>query len=413
MGTRSFALLLASGVLLRVALAFLLPSGAAVGPLRLEGLNDEPSHVNYAAFLADSARLPVQVHDVDDAGAFERNDYEFYQPPLYYALCAVLSRAAGGTPLLVTGRLVSLLCGLATLWLVWLAAGVAGLSPATQRVATACAVLFPVHAYFCSVVSNDAMSWLAAAAAVWLSLRLSHETQSDRALWRCTVLTGFVLGVGMLTKSSALVLYPMVATAYALVWLRRRQPHIVTACAVAITLSLAIAAPWYLRNLRVYGTLLAFNAACGDPRAPLESIGALTAFLKYSVRSFWFPMQHVPGSRAAGLLGWCGALLLALCAIGATFGIRRGALEPRSAVLFGVLLAAAAAAYVRFNLVWPHAEGRFLLPALGPLTIAMALAIERLRARLPSMVTPLAATCVLCCWPWLYLLVSSPVPLSP
>jgi len=407
--SRACAALIVLGIVLRVGLAAFVPVGVAVGPLRLAGLNDEPSPINYVSYLADSVRFPVQTHAVDDPGAFERNDYEYYQPPAYYALCAASVRLTGADPLVV-GRVVSLLCGLATLWVLWHICAAADASPEVRRLAVVCGALFAVHAYFCAVVSNDAMSWLAASAVVLQLLRMVREDGDRQPLWRQPVTLRVLLGAGMRVKSSMLVLSPPAVTACAVRWRRRRDWRAPVWC-LALLLSAAIAAPWYARNLRVYGSLLAFNVACGAARAPLDSAGAAIAFVKYSAHTFWFPMQHVPGSPLAGFLGWVGALCAVVCAAAALLELRRGSLSDGARWVLGVLLCSAAVAYVRFNLVWPHAEGRFLLPAFSALMIVLALA-ARWTARLtPWRQASLALSLALCLWPWLYLLIASPVPL--
>src|SRR5262249_35617304 len=63
------------GVGVRLALPFALPLGEVVRN-RLQGLNDEPAHLRYVEYLATRHALPVQTHRFEEAGAFQRNDFE-------------------------------------------------------------------------------------------------------------------------------------------------------------------------------------------------------------------------------------------------------------------------------------------------------------------------------------------------
>src|SRR5215211_4748595 len=80
----------------------------------LNAAPDEFAHIKYVEHVAVTGKLPVfEAHGPPNPG------YEFHQPPLYYALCAPLWRA---TPEGMQGtmcRLVSLICGAATLVLLW------------------------------------------------------------------------------------------------------------------------------------------------------------------------------------------------------------------------------------------------------------------------------------------------------
>jgi 4-amino-4-deoxy-L-arabinose transferase-like glycosyltransferase len=409
-GQRAFVGLLVAGILLRIVLPLLIPLGVAIGPARMEGLNDEPSHVNYVRFLADSVSLPVQINAVDHPRAFELNDYEYYQPPVYYALSAAIHRMSGIGALAV-GRFLSVIAGMATLWFLWLIGGAIGVSRGVRRAIVAFAALLPSHVYFCSVVSNDSVSWLIATMVVWVLVALVKDSDPDtRRQWQQATALAGLLALGLLVKTSIVTLYPAVAVAYGLVWWRERSLRPAAQGVAVLLVSLAVAAPWYLRNLSVYGSLTAFSVACGAPRVDTMSVAGFITFLKHSVRFFWFPMQHVPGSRIAGLMGWWGALLLVLGAAGVACRLRRTRTVAYWAILFAVLLLTTLAAYVRFNLVWPHAEGRFLFPALAPLSLFFVPGLQLLRNRIRWPHAASAALTVLVCWPWLYLLLASRSP---
>ena len=54
---------------------------------RIEGLNDGPAHVNYVKHLVDRHQFPIASTTARDPDAFTRNEFEYYQPPLYYLVC--------------------------------------------------------------------------------------------------------------------------------------------------------------------------------------------------------------------------------------------------------------------------------------------------------------------------------------
>src|SRR6185369_11701253 len=151
-----------------------------------------------------------------DADAFEVNEFEYYQPPLYYMLAAPAYSAAehafpGRGAYAI--RLVSLALGLLTV----AAAGWAG-SAFDRRMGTLCATLFavfPTAAYFSAIAGNDSLAWLAGTAWLGALLHAPEESRFPRQVG-----LGLLLGLGMLTKSSLLSLMPMVFLKPWLAWRR-------------------------------------------------------------------------------------------------------------------------------------------------------------------------------------------------
>jgi hypothetical protein len=309
-----FPAILAVALLVRLAYLALVPWGVAVGPMRLEGLNDEPSHYNYICFLSDSLRLPVQTHAVDEAGAFVRNDFEYYQPPLYYLAGAAIDKAVGREGSRWACRALSLAAGLLTLWALWMLGGGLGLGRDARAGMVAFGALMPVHAYFSSMVSNDSLAWLWCLLVLNELVRLVLPQRAPAAAWRQHARLALFLTAGMLTKNSLVVLYPAAALAVIALW-KRQGARPALALAGALGVSIALAAPWYLRNLHLYGSMSALQMACGSPRTDITRWPVFVDFVKYSVKTIWYPMQNVPGSRGAGVLGYAGALLIAAVAV--------------------------------------------------------------------------------------------------
>ncbi|MBI3539095.1 MAG: hypothetical protein HY076_02335, partial [Candidatus Eisenbacteria bacterium] len=155
-----FAATMAVAIAIRLVLVFLTPYGHLVRN-RLEGLNDEPAHMNYIRALATTHRFPVQTHHAAEPGAFDRADFEYYQPPLAHLIDVPVVWIAG-THAILACRLVSFVFGLLTLLVLDRVLGRLGGSTTVRRLGVAFLALLPVHAYFTSLISNDALTWLIA-----------------------------------------------------------------------------------------------------------------------------------------------------------------------------------------------------------------------------------------------------------
>ncbi len=159
---------------------------------------DEFAHFQYVEYIAVRGKLPV----FEPLGA-PNPGYEFHQPPLYYALCAPLWNATGAGVQNYGCRLVSLLCGAATLWFLWHAA--AALFPRERELpilATGFAALWPLHGSVGASSGNDALAGLICAAVFWQVARGATRPWTLRDSLCC----GVLVGLGLLTKTTCLVM---------------------------------------------------------------------------------------------------------------------------------------------------------------------------------------------------------------
>lgn len=363
---RASALGVSLGLALRLALPFLLPPTDEVRH-RLQGLNDEPAHLRYVEYVANHHALPVQTHRFEEPGAFARADFEFHQPPLYYAIAGGIYSAAGPGAGPLACRLFSALCGIATLALLWKVLATSSLPRVVTRPALAFASLWLTPAYFSSVVSNDALSWLLAAAIVAL---LWARKGGGRSPGRAAALAA-LLGFGLLTKTTLLVFFPGLAAIAIWESVRARSATPLLECAAVLLAACLIAAPWYLRNRAVYGSLWGLElGGAAQPYAGHRS--SWVAVLANTNKYFWFPMQHVPMNLASRFLRAIGAVLLVVYGLAAlSYLWLRRASDPRE-VRLAIVLAAAAMAYAARNLLWFAPEARFLLPAFIPIVYGLA-----------------------------------------
>jgi hypothetical protein len=215
---------------------------------------DEPWHYAYVRWLAEGHGLPRL--DDDASGAYQ----EVAQPPLYYAVAALVSspiadddlpelfwhnpqfgyQAGGtvndnknmlihtagerfpwrGTVLAVrVARLVSLVFGLLAVGATYGLAREALPEQPLLVLATAGVVAFtPQFLFISGVVSNDSAAAAACTAALWALARIIRRGRTPRR----AAVAGLALGLALLSKTSALLLLPMGLLA---LWAAERPEH--------------------------------------------------------------------------------------------------------------------------------------------------------------------------------------------
>jgi 4-amino-4-deoxy-L-arabinose transferase-like glycosyltransferase len=361
--------------LLRLLFVAILPFGQTVR-FHLEGLGDEPSHFNYIKYLDEKKSLPLQITTYKTPGAILRNDFEYYQPPLYYLLGAVVRALGAG---LFFCRLLSFFFGLASLWLIALILKQMGCSSENQAAGVLWCGLFPCHAYFCSLVSNDSMSWLAA-------LGLTYALMGDRATgggvpefsWRRSLSIGVLLGLGSYVKSSLLLFYPIAAACFLYSRYRWKSGTVLLRMFVALGGAIALNIPWFLRNMVRYHSITGLSFLNGPEVSypHLLTFPGFVIFIKTSVRFFWFPMQHIPVSLGYKAIGGIGAfMLLAFLILAIRYFKKVKPMTYNHFLLLGTL-AVTLAAYVHYNLAWGNREGRFLFPALSSIVYLLVVPLS-------------------------------------
>jgi hypothetical protein len=267
--------------------------------------------------------------------------------------------------------------------------------------AAAFVAFLPMHLAMSAAVNNDTLAELLLATILLLAIRylkgdLSDAGQEDRLL----VLLGLTTGLGFLTKSNVYVALPLVLTAILSrrLWLaqgvRSDLPPArsdLRALLIYLVPALALALPWWLRNLALYGSadLLGLvrhdQVVAGQLRtaqflADHGSARLVQDLILTSFRSFW------------GQFGWMGVLLdrrlyqtMAALSGVALLGFliwalatwrRRGAFSPwqwAAGGLLALLILLNLASYLWYNSQFVQHQGRYLFPALVPISLAFAL----------------------------------------
>lgn len=329
--------LLAAGALLGLIYNFAIMPG--YGP-------DEPRHFNYVKLLLEEHRLPVLQSDGQ-----EYHGAHTYHPPLYYLyeapfyLLGGLLPGAGRWHMI---RLGSLLLCLASLPLAYdIARRAMSGSRTAARLATAILALLPIFGMTGGIINNDSATMLACILFVWLLVRYplfnstdcggtgSGGTDSGLGL-RAALVLGVVFGLGALCKGS--VLLADAAALFTAFWLGRRGALPLTTrlrhLAVVLLLAGAIAAPWYLRNRALYGSLQPIPQGYTIAALPKPSAGVLTMMMhdnfpplllianKGIFISQWSQIDWIPQALRApvylSLFGFC-----ALAALGLMLSARR------------------------------------------------------------------------------------------
>jgi 4-amino-4-deoxy-L-arabinose transferase-like glycosyltransferase len=238
------------------AFAFLTPIGAGF---------DEWNHLAFANYVARTGRIPNQYV------AHEAIHFEGHQPPLYYFLAAGLLRpindgdAAGDFRPDVSVRaldrraayvLRSLSVALATLnlLLVFRVAGYFPLAGKWRCFPAAFVATLPQFAYVSGSVNNDNLANLTVTAAIVCLL----EILTRPVRLRPYLLFGCCLGLGLLTKKTALFLVPVAAAEFAyLLWRGSGERARLLLRFAAAGLLCAFISGWlFVRNHRLYGEWL-------------------------------------------------------------------------------------------------------------------------------------------------------------
>jgi hypothetical protein len=380
-----FAGVTAAFLLFAAGWGLLLPSFESV---------DEQNHYRYMVFLKDHGRLPVQLPSPAESTG------EGHQPPFYYALGAlalrILEPSAGlvepprrptlfnhqpvyfehtdgeglmrfpGQAWPVHGlRLLQLfallLPGLLCLGLVLARL----LDPVAARLAFAVTALNPAFLALAGALNNDHGAWVFGTAALACLLLPAPERPIPLPAW---LGFGALAAAAALSKPTALGLLP---AALVLVLrkpgeARRRGPWL--ACAMVA----AALAPWFLRNLRLYGDPTAWNALvqdcpqCVHPK-PLLLWRWWWFWIERTFETYWSVFGWMTWRAAPAVTlafaGACGLALLGLAKAG-TGSLGR----PRSAAALAAV-AGVCAVVLRHDLFLDPPAGRYFYAAALPIAL--------------------------------------------
>ncbi len=382
---------------------------------------DEIGHARYVNFLREQRRLPQP--GAQAAG-------EAHQPPLYYALAAGLSTAAGWGPIDVdagrnprfvwyggdgmakyahhagerpplTGtagtlhrlRLMSVALAAATALLVFLMGRLAGMTPSAAGLVCGLVAFTPQFTFISASLNNDNLANLAGAGCLCLLLAALRSPRTAGLWW----MAGAAAGLGLLAKFTTATLLACGVLA-ALAVGRAAGTNLRTTMVGFLAPALILPAPLLWWNQIHWGDPFGTAAQAAtlpqllDPKSLFSSYFVLE-FPRVLFSSFWgtfgwmsFPMPRwvdlaFAGLTAAGLTG----LLLAA---------RRGALTKVHALL-GAAAAIQLAQVVIYNLTFTQAQGRFLFPVIGAVMLLLGTGLGELWQRWSAPLAPRGAVALL------------------
>lgn len=363
----------------------------AVTP-RLEK-SDEQGHYGYVLYLRQHRALPPL--EVTDALSFE-----FKQPPLYYVLVGgattglpdepytlprtnpYIELAAPGvrgdnrnvylhppdhTPIGRVGRGVSLLFGLGTVLVTYqLAREVLPTAPVVPMAAAATVGFHPRFLFMATALNNDAAAACFGALLSWLFVRRLRRGPS----WRATALTGVVLGLAILVKTSAVLFFPLLALTLLLCpgepWQRRAREGL-----RIVALAVGVGGWWYLRNLLTFGDALTLQAHLGGATAGRALGERWLSDLRGIEYTFWGNLARptVAPLPLDWALIWWGRVSTLILALSLARALLRGRRDPAPLILASVPAAYLVALLGFWNTSQAFTFGRLLFPGLAALVV--------------------------------------------
>ncbi|HET6443724.1 MAG TPA: DUF2142 domain-containing protein [candidate division Zixibacteria bacterium] len=374
---------------------------------------DEPAHYNYIRQLASGTMPVLEPGDYnqeyqslvissqfDEQYSVESFEYQDYQPPLYYLVQTPIFLLFDDA--LLALRLVSVVLGLGIISLTYFI--VLSLLPERQwlaLLAAAFVAFLPQHTAMMAAVNNDNLAELLIAAILLVTISLlisGRQAKLEQQRTRLVIL-GLLLGLGFLTKVSVYIMAPLVG--FALLWIFwGRWRDFWRGALLVFGPALFLGLLWWVRNAIVYGGLDFLGTAAhnqivvGQPRtsewiADFGLADTLRSFVQTTFQSFW------------GQFGWMGVVmpswiyqLLFLFTLAAFGGLIWAVIQywndSRSneaeenvhdaswkapALILAGTFTLSMLVYLSYNLTFVQHQGRYLFPALIPISLGFALGL--------------------------------------
>ncbi|MBI5302822.1 MAG: glycosyltransferase family 39 protein [Chloroflexi bacterium] len=388
---------------------------------------DEDDHFRYAKFIADHRALPVQSFEPGGGAA----GHQGWQPPLYYSLVALViapidtsdheqqlwrnyeatfvgDPACCGrniyyhpdsqnfpytrTTLAVhLARLLSIAFSLITVAATFfITLSITRAAPELQitnyklqiSLAAASIVAFnPSFLFASALISNDApltafsslvlLMWTR-----WLTERATLNTKS-------AALAGLLIGLGVLTKTTALGLIPFTLLIFAYLAFRRRSMRLFVSTSTILGAVIAFVAAWmFARNQVLYGDPLALRLMTATALFPRS--GELTPLELFQISLPWlwqtFWGGPTPSDFSPIILLALGALTLISLFGFVVWFLRITNYELRITILsLAAWLAFILVAQLRFITMTTGADqGRYLFPAISVIALVITLGLQEI-----------------------------------
>jgi 4-amino-4-deoxy-L-arabinose transferase-like glycosyltransferase len=292
--------------------------------------------------------------------------YESWQPPLFYLLVAPLYRLSAPGEALPRLRALNVAFGGMTLVLAYLIACKA--LPRCQSGAVPLAIVgVPMFTAVSAALSADPLANLLAAAILLALITRLRSSPDQAAAW--TILTGALLGAGLLTKLELAIFVPLILAVILL-----RSNHRLRETLLAGATALLLLSPWIVHQVTSYGwadplAIARHSEVVQDQqRFPGFSATWLADFATTSFHSFWAQFGWMAIVAQPHLYFIWGALTLVAIA---GLVISREWLSQTTTKLLLATVGLALLAYVGYNLAFVQFQGRYLFTALVPIAILL------------------------------------------
>ena len=370
--------------------------------------HDEVDHFYYVVRIAAGEGLGVvgEVDLPDEAAPYRAYvaDYpsnaEMIQPPLYHATLALLDLAVPGGTLreLYALRLVSVVIGLAVVWLAYLTARL--LFPTDPFIRAGVPIfvsLQPQFSFEAAIVNHDILLILLFSLVLYLLLRGLRDGLGRRG----KIGLGLLGGAGLWTKVSFGLALPVIAVGVYLTWrgsgrsLRALVGDWVVTCGMPVILAL----PWFARSFWLYGDPTGAQRLreipdYGDQAQGWWEMMSAPAFWRDRLHDFWgnYGWRLIPFDLPDyRIIGWVWALagvgLLGLLARGLGLRLARRLGRPAGAPAFsqlqrrGLGLLAFSVVLLVFAVLYvgtiQFTQSRFIFPAMIGIATLTLVGIDR------------------------------------
>jgi 4-amino-4-deoxy-L-arabinose transferase-like glycosyltransferase len=415
---------------------------------------DEPAHYNYVRYLAENRRFPVlQMGDYPNDYLEEIKGrrfppdlsidpirYEYHQPPLYYLLAAPVYLLGRGS--LLPLRLLSVALGAGVVFLAFATARrIYADWPALALAVAAFVAFLPQHLATVSQAGNDILAellfalvlyqlvgWLQAPSVVSRQPSAVSDQPSAISHTQSAIVLGLLLGLILITKTTAYIAVPLALGVLVWLWLRERAParpprlrragrgRILVDLALIALPAAVIALPWYARNVATYGwpdflglkrhdAVVIGQLRLGEYLAQFGAASYVRRLIEFTYKSFW------------GVFGWQGVFmdsriylaLAILCGVAAaglvlrvawsvfrkpgfsdtTQNSQRAIQNRQSLWLLAATVLLTLLVYAWYNLQFVQHQGRYLFTALIPIAIFFTLGWDEALRRRSSLLIAL------------------------
>lgn len=359
---------------------------------------DEGDHISYAHWLADGNSLPHLVHDQHQVG-------EIWQPPLYYALLAVLiapiDRSDMGhiAPLNMDwleggfgqlahyhteaerfpyrqsslavhlARAVSTVLGMVTIVATY---GIARLLlPRYALIAAALLALNPQFIFMSAVVNNDNLVIALCSVLLWWTV---WQNTRPWLPWWHYLLAGALWGAATLAKLTGLSVGLVLGLGLLLTAVQHKSWRPIFGGIVTASTAVAVAGWWFVRNWQLYGDPLAWqqmlDLTVGLLRPQLFTIPQTLVYATFLRKSYWAMFGY--GLMAPEIFYSVMQLIMALACLGLLWHAWQGR---RPSWQWGLLLLWAALVLLLLfrwmQQIDTTNQGRLLFPAISSLTLLL------------------------------------------